>query len=99
MLTDAVGWTAALLLLVTMVRQVWSQWSSGAVGGISRWLFVGQVAASVGFTVYSLMLGNAVFAITNGLLTINAVAGLCIDRRNRRLKAARDEKDRSPNKP
>ena len=38
---------SALLLLVTMVRQVWSQWSSGAVGGISRWLFVGQVAASV----------------------------------------------------
>lgn len=92
MLTEAVGWTAAVLLLVTMVRQVWSQWSTGAVGGVSRWLFVGQVAASVGFTVYSLMLGNVVFAITNGLLTINAVAGLCIDRRNRRLKAARGEK-------
>ncbi len=92
MLTEAVGWTAAVLLLVTMVRQVWSQWSTGAVGGVSRWLFVGQVAASVGFTVYSLMLGNVVFAITNGLLTINAVAGLFIDRRNRRLKAARGEK-------
>ena len=89
MLTEAVGWTAAILLLVTRVRQVWSQWNSGSVAGISRWLFVGQVAASVGFTAYSLMLGNFVFAFTNGLLTINAIAGLLIDRRNRRRQAER----------
>lgn len=87
-MTEAVGWTAALLLLATMVRQVWSQWSSGAVGGVSQWLFVGQVAASVGFTAYSLMLGNLVFAFTNALLTLNAIAGLLIDRRNRRRQHA-----------
>jgi len=89
MLTEAIGWTAALLLLVTMIRQVWSQWISGAVGGVSRWLFIGQVAASVGFTTYSVLLGNVVFALTNGLLTINAIAGLLIDRRNRRHQAER----------
>lgn len=89
MLTEAIGWSAALLLLVTMVRQVWSQWISGAVGGVSRWLFIGQVAASVGFTVYSVLLDNIVFALTNGLLTVNAIAGLLIDRRNRRHQAER----------
>ena len=89
MLIEAVGWTAAVVLLVTMVRQVWSQWITGAVGGVSHWLFVGQVVASVGFTAYSLLLGNLVFAITNGLLMINAIAGLLIDRRNRRRQAER----------
>jgi MtN3 and saliva related transmembrane protein len=86
MLTQAVGWLAAAVLLFTMVRQVWSQWQSGAVGGVSRWLFVGQVIASVGFTAYSVLVGDAVFVFTNTLLTINAIAGLCIDRRNRRLQ-------------
>jgi MtN3 and saliva related transmembrane protein len=83
-MTEAVGWAAALILLMTMVRQVWSLWNSGAVAGVSRWLFVGQVAAAVGFTIYSVLLGNIVFTLTNGLLTVNAVVGLWIDRRNRR---------------
>ena len=87
MLTQAVGWAAATVLLVTMARQVWSQWQSGAVGGVSRWLFVGQVVASIGFTAYSVLVGDAVFVFTNTLLTINAIAGLCIDRRNRRLQS------------
>lgn len=89
-MTEAVGWAAALILLITMVRQVWTQWSSGAVGGVSRWLFIGQVAASLGFTAYSLLLGNLVFAFTNALLAINAIAGLLIDRRNRKRKAPCD---------
>jgi MtN3 and saliva related transmembrane protein len=84
MLTQIVGWTAALLLLVTMVRQVWSQWSSGAVGGVSRWLFVGQCAASAAFTWYSVLVDNLVFVVTNALMLVNAITGLCIDRRNRR---------------
>ncbi|MGQ0618515.1 MAG: hypothetical protein ACT4QA_01140 [Panacagrimonas sp.] len=88
MLTEAVGWSAAIVLLITMARQVWSQWNSGAVGGISQWLFVGQVAASGGFTVYSVLLGSTVFIVTNALMLLNALAGLWIDRRNRRRKAA-----------
>ena len=91
---------AALVLLFTMIRQVWSQWVSGAVGGVSRWLFIGQVAASVGFTVYSVLLDNIVFALTNGLLTINAVTGLLIDRRNRRHQAERKARsDSAPEAP
>lgn len=86
MLTEAVGWTAATLLLITMTRQVWSQWTSGSVAGVSRWLFVGQVAASASFTLYSVLLGSTVFIFTNALMLLNALAGLWIDRRNRRRK-------------
>ncbi|MGH8517542.1 MAG: hypothetical protein ACREUE_08785 [Panacagrimonas sp.] len=84
-LTEVVGWAAALVLLATMARQVWSQWRSGSVAGVSRWLFIGQIAASLGFTAYSALVGNLVFVFTNTLLTLNAITGLCIDRRNRRL--------------
>lgn len=83
MLTQAVGWIAALLLLLTMMRQVWSQWTSGAVGGVSRWLFVGQCAASAAFTWYSVLVDNAVFVATNAMMLVNALVGLLIDRRNR----------------
>ena len=89
MLTEAVGWVAAGVLLATMARQVWSQWQSGAVGGVSRWLFIGQIVASVGFTAYSALVGNLVFVFTNLLLTINAITGLFIDRRNRQLQELR----------
>ncbi|MGQ0699851.1 MAG: hypothetical protein ACT4PZ_16610 [Panacagrimonas sp.] len=90
MLTEAVGWTAALILLATMARQVWSLWTSGAVGGVSRWLFVGQVVASAGFTLYSAMIGSTVFVFTNGLMLLNALLGLWIDRRNRKAEAIAD---------
>jgi MtN3 and saliva related transmembrane protein len=43
---------------------------------VSRWLFVGQLATSLGFTIYSALLGNVVFVVTNGLMVLNALAGL-----------------------
>lgn len=94
--TEAVGWTAAVILLLTMARQVRSQWTSGAVAGVSSWLFVGQVAASLGFTIYSALLGNAVFVLTNALLLINAVTGLWIDRRNRHLRQNTPQQPSTP---
>ena len=51
--------------------------SSGGEGrrseGVSRWLFVGQIAASSGFTIYSVLVGNAVFVVTNAILLASAV--------------------------
>ena len=86
MMTEAVGWFAATILLITMGRQVWSQWNSGSTAGVSHWLFIGQVVASAAFTVYSILLGSAVFIFTNALMLVNALLGLWIDRRNRRRK-------------
>ncbi|WP_295684150.1 PQ-loop domain-containing transporter [uncultured Nevskia sp.] len=84
-MTEAIGWIASVILLVTMMRQVWTQWRDRATGGVSHWLFVGQIAASLGFTVYSALLENAVFVVTNALMLVNALVGLYLDRRNRRL--------------
>ena len=43
--------------------------------GLSHWLFIGQIAASVGFIGYSWLLHNWVFIVTNTLILITAVAG------------------------
>jgi MtN3 and saliva related transmembrane protein len=72
------------VLLATLGRQVYAQWRSGATSGVSRWLFVGQLAASAGFALYSWLLGNWVFLVTNVALLITAVAGEAIYLSNRR---------------
>lgn len=72
---DAIGWTSSAILVVTLGHQVFKQWKDGRSEGVSIWLFVGQVAASIGFLVYSISLHSWVFTVTNSLLLANAVAG------------------------
>lgn len=81
---DLIGWTASIILLATLGRQVYSQWQSGQTEGVSRWLFIGQVTASVGFSLYSWLLHNWVFLFTNIAILCTAVAGEWIYLRNRR---------------
>jgi hypothetical protein len=52
-LTEAVGWVSSAILVLTIAKQVYKQWREGSSEGVSKWLFVGQMAASLGFTVYS----------------------------------------------
>lgn len=75
---EVIGWASSLILLATLIKQVYKQWAEGTGDGISKWLFVGQLAASVGFTVYSYLVESWVFMVTNGLLTINNVIGICL---------------------
>jgi uncharacterized protein with PQ loop repeat len=75
---DVVGWCSSIVLLVTIIGQIVKQWQEGSSQGVSPWLFVGQTAASVGFTVYSLLLKNWVFTITNGALGLSAVIGVMV---------------------
>ena len=75
---EIIGWASSVILLMTLVKQVYKQWSEGTAEGISKWLFVGQLLASVGFTVYSYMVGNWVFTVTNGLLTVNNIFGIVL---------------------
>lgn len=77
-MTEIIGWASSLILLLTLIRQVYKQWRDGETEGVSRWLFVGQLFASTGFTVYSYLVGNWVFTVTNGLLTVNNVIGICL---------------------
>lgn len=83
--TDLIGWAASAILIATLARQVYSQWKSRSTEGVSHWLFIGQLCASIGFTVYSWMLDNPVFVFTNSVLLLTAVIGQLIYRRNKRI--------------
>jgi MtN3 and saliva related transmembrane protein len=85
MLTDMVGWISAIILIMTISRQVYTQWRTRSSAGVSRWLFVGQVAASTGFVVYSVLVDNWVFVAANAFILLTAIAGELIYLRNKRL--------------
>ena len=82
--TQLIGWISSAVLLLTLTRQVYTQWRSQATSGVSRWLFAGQLAASCGFAIYSWLLENWVFLVTNIALVATALAGEFIYLRNRR---------------
>jgi hypothetical protein len=73
-----------LILILTIAKQVYKQWREGSSEGVSKWLFIGQVAASTGFTIYSWLVRNWVFVFTNLVMLVNAFAGLAIVLRHRR---------------
>lgn len=73
---EVLGWASSMILLATLVKQVYKQWKEGTSEGISKWLFLGQLAASIGFTVYSYLTGSWVFTVTNALLTVNNIIGI-----------------------
>jgi uncharacterized protein with PQ loop repeat len=81
--TDAVGWASSFILLITIAVQVRRQWQTGSNKGVSKWLFIGQLTASVGFLVFSILTGSLVFAITNGMLTLGNLCGILIFFKNR----------------
>lgn len=83
--TELIGWVSALILMMTISRQVYKQWRTRDCTGVSSWLFIGQTAASTGFVIYSYLLSNWVFVLTNGFILLTAIAGQCIYARNKRL--------------
>lgn len=88
--TEAIGWLSNLLLLMTMGKQVHTQWKTGSSKGVSRWLFIGQLATSTGFVIYSFLLGNWVFVSSNVLLLFVALIGQWLYWRNERSKSGDD---------
>ena len=75
---EIIGWVSSFILLLTLIRQVKKQWEEKNSEGVSKWLFIGQLVASSGFTVYSYLVSNWVFTFTNLLLTINNIIGIYI---------------------
>ena len=53
--------------------------------GVSPWLFIGQCIASTGFLIYSWLVQDVVFIVTNALLLISAATGLGILVRHRQI--------------
>jgi uncharacterized protein with PQ loop repeat len=94
-MTEAIGWISSVILLLTIGKQVYKQWQEESSQGVSRWLFIGQVTASVGFTIYSWLVGNWVFVVTNFLMLLSALAGLGIVLKHRRRheRAGRPQPD------
>ena len=76
MVWSALGWVASAILVLTIGYQVVRQWRTGHTEGVSRWLYVGQIAASSGFVAYSAHLGDAVFTATNSVILLAAILGL-----------------------
>ena len=71
------------MLLFTVSSQVWKQWRTKTIAGVSKWLFLGQISASFGFVIYSYAVDNWVFVLTNLLLLFAAVLGQCLYLRNK----------------
>jgi MtN3 and saliva related transmembrane protein len=74
-MAEVIGWGSSLILLLTIARQIHKQWRDKTSAGVSVWLFVGQLVASGGFLVYSVLVGNRVFIVTNALMAASAIAG------------------------
>ena len=77
-MAEVVGWVSSIILVLTIAKQVYKQWQEGSSEGVSKWLFVGQMAASLGFTVYSWLVDNWVFVVTNAVMLLNGLLGLLI---------------------
>jgi MtN3 and saliva related transmembrane protein len=81
---EVIGWASSAILLVTIMRQVYTQWKTKSTAGVSHWLFVGQLTASTGYTLYSYLLHNWVFLTSNVVLLLTAILGQCLYLRNKR---------------
>jgi uncharacterized protein with PQ loop repeat len=77
-MTEILGWASSLILLLTVGKQVYKQWKDGTSEGVSKWLFFGQIAASIGFLIYSVLITNWVFIVTNSLMVLNSLVGIGI---------------------
>ena len=72
---DIIGWTASAILVLTLSRQIYTQAHDDTARGVSRWLFIGQILASVGFIAYSWLVHNWVFITTNSIILVTAIVG------------------------
>jgi MtN3 and saliva related transmembrane protein len=84
---EAIGWFSSMILVITIGQQVYKQWHDDTSKGVSSWLFVGQMLASTGFTIYSWLVHNWVFVVTNALMLCAAVVGFGIVLKHRRAAA------------
>ena len=87
---EVIGWLSSIVLILTIATQIAKQWRDHTSAGVSTWLFVGQLAASTGFTIYSLLVRNWVFAVTNGIMVLNGLIGYGITVRHKR-RASRNK--------
>lgn len=88
MTAEPLGWLASLILLSTLGRQVWRQAHAPTVEGVSKWLFIGQMTASLLYLIYSVLVGNMVFIASNAALLVTGIVGQVIYFRRKRRERA-----------
>jgi uncharacterized protein with PQ loop repeat len=93
--TELIGWVSSFILVLTIGKQIYKQWQEGSSENVSKWLFIGQMAASLGFLIYSWLVSNWVFVVTNFLMLINGLIGLGIVLHHRK-REEREGKNRKP---
>jgi uncharacterized protein with PQ loop repeat len=76
--TELIGWCSSFILVLTIGKQVYKQWQEGTSEGVSKWLFIGQMSASLGFIIYSWLVNNWVFVVTNLVMLMSGVVGFGI---------------------
>ncbi|MCA1849547.1 MAG: hypothetical protein LC672_00490 [Acidobacteria bacterium] len=87
--TELVGWCSSFILVLTISKQIHKQWKEGSSENVSKWLFVGQMAASLGFAIYSWLVSNWVFVVTNIVMLLSGLVGLGIVLYHRKRKRSR----------
>ena len=85
---DPIGWFATAALIATVGCQTYTQWRDKTTAGVSSWLFIGQLVTSTGFVIYSAMLGNVVFVVSNCFLLMIAAVGQWMYKRNEQRELA-----------
>lgn len=75
---EPLGWLASVILLSTIARQIWRPPHAPTVEAMSKWLFIGQIPASVLYLTYSLLAGNAVFVASNAASLATGITGQVI---------------------
>lgn len=94
-MTELLGWGSSIILLATLIRQVYTQWITRATAGVSKWLFIGQCTASIGYIAYSVLLHNWVYVCSNIAILVTAIVGESLYLHNRRRAAGDSRKSTS----
>ena len=92
---EIIGWGSSFILLLTIGKQIYKQWSEKTSRGVYKWLYIGEILANAGFIVYSGMLHNYVFLVTNALLLVSSLVGLGIVLHHRRIESQSGQQDAS----
>ena len=85
---DIVGWFASAVLLATLIHQIATE-RREAPKEVSMGLFIGQTLASACFVLYSVLVGNWVFIVTNALILSTSVVGALLAKHRRHAPTGR----------